>query len=515
MSRERACLPALALILAASTTAAQQPCFSSTGGPNGDFDWVVHTGEVFFFDTTLTTVIGGPNGAPLAVETCVGGLVEVRNLIIEPGGEIRVQGPNPMRIQASGDVIVRGLLDVSGFNAKDVATLDTGNQVEIGGAGAGGGGRGGLGNPNTTGPSTRGGTGQGPFIEPGAGGEGGESAYSLTSGVDARRPGGGGGGRFAADRAGVLVPTGFSLVASAGTDGNPAAFGAESGQSPPRGGAPGEGNFHDGKSSNDYFGVRPIVGGRGRMVGLLRGELTEISAGSGGGGGGNALTRFPNPNWTPSSDEKGGGGGGGGGALHVQALGKIVFGAQGLIRSNGARGGSGENTNFLDHVGGTGGGGSGGHVVLESALAIDFTDGGTNASALPHDWVTAYGPALKTGSLTYVNPCCRAYSNGGAGGGGVLQLHVPNPAAAPSTDPNADIVVPIAIANQRHPLDGVSSPEAYALFPSCDPFPRAPLGWFGVAGHDARESFVGLALDALEIRSLANEPFPLDIPRIF
>ena len=280
----------------------------------------------------------------------------------------------------------------------------------------------------------------------------------------------------------------------------------------------GVGPFVDAKPENDFFGVRPIVGARGRILGLIRGELAGLWAGSGGGGGGNAIPAdtFPNPNYNFSSDEKGGGGGGGGGALHVQALGKIVFGAQGEIWSNGAWGGWGESTSTLDHVGGTGGSGSGGHVVLESATQIDSTDGGANASALPRDWVKAVGQALKVGPTFAVNPCCRSYSNGGAGGGGVLQLHVPNAAAPPGTDPaRTDILVPAAIAAQCNPREALSSPEAYVLFPTCDPFPRAPLGWFGAAGLDARRAFFGLSSAAAEPRDPASELIELELPRRF
>src|SRR5262245_17431851 len=208
-SLARILLPGIPLAAALLPLHAQEPCFSSTGGPNGAFDWVVRTGEFFFFDTTRTVITGGPNGVPTSVQNAVGGLVEVRNLVVEPGGEIRVQGPNPMRIQASGDVIIRGLVDLSGFNAKDVATLNTGNQTRGGGSGCSAGGRGGNGNVLTDQPSPRGGTGRGPFGEVDTGAQGGESAFAPGLGKDARRPGGGGGARFAADRPAEVAASGF------------------------------------------------------------------------------------------------------------------------------------------------------------------------------------------------------------------------------------------------------------------------------------------------------------------
>ncbi|MSR62252.1 MAG: hypothetical protein EXS08_07395 [Planctomycetes bacterium] len=498
------------------TSSAQEPCFDGGGGPGGDFDWVVRAGEFFVFDTTATLIRGGPGGVPVTTESCIDGVVDVRNLIVEAGGSIRVQGPNRMRIVATGEVVIRGTLDLSGFNARDVATLNTGQIVEIGAPGVAGGGRGGNANVNITGSTARGGRGQGPFLELDTGGQGGESALAPANlGKDVRRPGGGGGGRFARDQG----SDSSGLAATAGNDGHPFGGGAESGLSPARGGAAGSGPFVDPKPSNDYFGIRPLVARPGQLIGLIRGELPGLLAGFGGGGGGNAIpaSTFPNPNWNFSSDEKGGAGGGGGGALHVQALGRIVFGAQGQILCQGGRGGTGENTNFLDHIGGTGGAGSGGHVVLESASAVDFTDGGTNLGAPPRDWISAKGQPKKTGPLSDVNACCRSYSNGGAGGPGVVQLHVPNPVAPPGTNPaRTDIVVPTAVATARFPLDLVASPSAVALFPTCDPFARLGLGWFGAAGAGARAGFMRLKLEGTELPD--TEPLPsllgLDLRRL-
>lgn len=446
-------------------------CFESTGGPNGDFDWVVQAGEIFFFDTTRTTVVGGPNGVPTAVQEVFNGVVEVRNLFVEEGGEIRVLGPRPMRILASGDVFVRGRIDVSGFRGRDVATLNTGNQIELGALGGPGAGRGGHGNPMTSGPSSRGGDGSGPLGLANAGGQGGETGYAPAAlGKDARRPGGGAGGRFARDQ-------GPGLVAQPGADGSPLSTGAESGQSPARGGVVRPGPFVDGDARNDFFGEAPLLGPGGTLLGRLQGELPRLWAGHGGGGGGNAspASVFPNPNWNFSSDEKGAGGGGGGGVLHVQALGRIVFGAEGEILSNGGRGATGENTYFLDHVGGSGGSGSGGHVVLESATHIDFTDGGLNLFAEPRDWLSARGGARVVGPTQFLNPGVAGFSNGGAGGPGVVQLHVPDPTLPVGTNPaQAQIIVPASVVALRNPLDALASPGAIALYLTCEPPPFPP-----------------------------------------
>lgn len=471
--------------------------FEGTGGPGGDFDWVVHQGEVFFFDTTSTPINGGPNGIPTTTQNAVRGVVDVRNLTIERGGEIRVQGPNPMRINATGVVRIDGRLDLGGFNAKDVATLNTGNQVEIGGAGAAGGGKGGNANDNITGPTPRGGRGQGPFRQGNLGGEGGEMGFSDLASKNARRPGGGGGGRFTKDWIDTTTNADVSMAAGAGTNGNKNSTGALSRARPSQGGGPGQGPFIDTNNDNDFFGIKPTVV-NGTLTGLIRGELPSLWAGFGGGGGGNAGKRFPNANWNFNSDEKGGGGGGGGGGLHVKALGRIVFGRGGHIVANGGRGATGENTNFLDHIGGTGGGGSGGHVILESAALVDFTDGGLNSDQQPRDILLSGGPKLKGGPTDDVDSCsedpsnsccpgsCRGNSNGGAGGAGLIQIHVPDATKPPGSGPPANIIVSNPVLATANPIDSITSPPAYVMIPTFGKRSKARSDWISIGGADQK-----------------------------
>ncbi|HEX6885448.1 MAG TPA: hypothetical protein VF530_18880 [Planctomycetota bacterium] len=500
--------------------------FEGTGGPNGDFDWVVRSGEIFFFDTTNTAINGGPNGIPTTTQNAVNGVVDVRNLVIESGGEVRVQGPNPLRINATGEVRILGRLDLSGFNAKTVSTLNTGNQVEIGGAGVAGGGRGGNANDNTSGPTPRGGPGQGPFRQANLGGQGGEMGWAADFNKDSRRPGGGGGGRFARDWSPDLTSTSdLSVAATAGNNGNVNSTGAVTGLRPARGGGPGVGPFIDASAENDFFGIRPIVES-GQLAGLVRGELASLWAGYGGGGGGNAGTRFPNPNWNFGSDEKGGGGGGAAGGLHIKALGRILFGSGGQILANGARGATGENTNFVDHIGGTGGGGSGGHVILESASKVDFTNGGTTVGGPVFDYVIAAGPKLFTGPTADVNGCCRANSNGGAGSGGVIQIHVPNPTTEPSDDLAADIVVPTSSLAAEPVIDGVTTPPAYILVPTFGKQSKARSSWISIGGADqkpdpgAPEGLVRFLFGGIETsgpdegKILRNGSFVADLPHL-
>src|SRR5688572_25648025 len=195
--------------------------FEGTGGPGGDFDWVVHSSELVLFDTTRTQIIGGRDGAPTTSLTVEGGILDVRNFRIDRGGEVRVQGPNPLQIRATGDVVIRGRLDVSGFPAKDVASFGTGGLTEVGGAGSAGGGGGGTGNWNTSGPTPRGGRGAGPLGHGNLGGHGGEMGIAALENKNLRRPGGGGGGRFAGDWIGTTTWSGLSMAAGPGSDGHP------------------------------------------------------------------------------------------------------------------------------------------------------------------------------------------------------------------------------------------------------------------------------------------------------
>ena len=462
--------------------------FVGTGGPGGDFDWVVRRDEIFLFDTDRAEIVGGPDGVATTVLNSTSGVVDIRNLIIEEGGVLRVQGPNPIQINATGFVRIDGELNANGFNAKNVATLDTGNQPEVGGAGAAAGGVGGGASARLTTSTEAGGTGGGPFGESRTGGLGGESGYANANlGKDSRRPGGGGGGRFAADHA--KLP---GLFAQIGAPGHDDSTGAVTRARPAPGGRPGSGPFSDESTDNDFFGAKPVVeldaSGRATLSELVRGELPRLWAGYGGGGGGDALpsTRFPTPRWNATSDEKGGGGGGGGGAVRIRALGEIVFGRRGIILARGGGGATGENTFFLDHVGGTGGSGSGGHVLLESGVRIDFT-GGNPSTAQSRVHINARGGPRTIGSKARGVPC--GISHGGSGGPGVIQLHVPSiQPFSDKTDPNeptaSDIVIPtatlgLALAN---PLEAITTPPGIHMIPTFGPRSKARSRWISLGG---------------------------------
>ena len=333
------------------------------------------------------------------------------------------------------------------------------------------------------GPQARGETGSGAFGT-GSGGEGGESSFGSGVNEIARRGGGGGGGRFARDQG--------PLIAERGADGGNGGKGAESGVTPARGGAAGPEIFTDGDPANDFFGLEPIVDASGAVVGRRRGELPRIHAGAGGGNAGDSITAdaFP-PLGFPLVPE-GGGGGGGGGALHIRALGRIVFGPLGRIRANGGRGG--RRSDAFEAIGAScGGSGSGGHVILESAEAIDFTGGVPGVQVQP--WVQAVG-----GPRVLQAPSPQGA--GGAGGPGVVQLHVLHPERAPG-DADSNLILPLGALDDPDPLAAVCAPRPHVLYPSTRSHSRAlsrwiPLGAAGEGGPGRPESVVGFRFEGIE-----------------
>ncbi len=362
-------------------------------------DWYIGPGQTLIFNTasslltlgqlTVSADPGFPNDpanepvaqfVPTLQRSFDGGIVSVRHFYIEEGGVLKIEGPNPFLLDARGDVWIRGRVIADGQSNAGVNTLNTTNIPEPGAPGQAGGGRGGVGSPLTNASSPRGGAGQGAFGLPNAGGQGGEAGWSTSTVVERRRGAGGGGGRTGADvffnatqfeqrRIGFDAEFGFDRGAAAN---QVADNGALSGSVGPKGGAIGASPFLDGDPTNDFFGVARDDASGSYTVG----ELARPWAGAGGGGGGDASFVpggvWPNPTFSPSGDEKGAGGGGGGGSVHVIALGSILFGDIGQISARGGTGGGGENTMFLNRVGGGSGGGSGGHVVLESAARIDL-----------------------------------------------------------------------------------------------------------------------------------------------
>ncbi|MFT7540866.1 MAG: hypothetical protein ACI9K5_001831 [Gammaproteobacteria bacterium] len=362
--------------------------------PQGLNSLVVHTGETFTYNTD-------------------DGTLRLSDLTIEAGGVFRAQGGAPLILLASGSIRVNGTLDVSGFHASNVATLNTGNVPELGATGGPSGGVGGTGSSVTT-DSTPAGTDGMASDFSSVGGGGGETGYADPSlGSDSRRPGGGGGGVLAADQPesdDAGDPSNQGLIVGPGLDGASSANGALTGAPPPLGGAVGQSVFIDGDPTNDFWGRGLTDDGH-----LILGELSFPVGGRGGGAGGDAVpsTVFPHQNWTVSSDEKGGAGGGGGGLAFVQGH-RLVIGSSGRILADGGSGGLGENTLFLNSIGGNGGGGSGGFLVLR-ASEIDLTRASEDALSA-------------VGGVGAQNMVTSTEGGGGNGGPGVIQLHTPRSA---------------------------------------------------------------------------------------
>lgn len=455
--------------------------FTGTGGSDGAFDLVIESGTTVTLDTNgAVTVTGGDIGVnmenlatyvPSKTQEVNFGRLDVRHLVIEAGAALRCQGVNPVVIEASGNILIQGVLDVSGFPRPDVATLNTGNQPEIGAAGAAGGGAGGVASWQTTTSTPRGGPGEGPFGLQNFGGEGGESGYA-TGGKNLRRPGGGGGGRLGVDATATddlnnqtnglgqqENGSAWGMIATTGFDGNPNSQGAITNQSPAKGGAIGKAPFFDSNPNNNFFGT--LFDGSS----IISGELTKPTAGGGGGAGGDAIPNpsFPNNPWLPGSDEKGCGGGGGGGSLHILCLGNVELdGAGAFIRASGGAGGAGENVSGLDHVGGGSGGGSGGHIVLEVGSNLLFTDVGARA-------IRARG-----GRGGFGQSGDKSTNAGGSGGPGIIQIHV--------LDPATDIVFTNPPGGAAPPLDKVTWPNAMTFVPSFGSESRSRSKWIPVKG---------------------------------
>ncbi|MCC7011749.1 MAG: hypothetical protein IT454_04225 [Planctomycetes bacterium] len=507
--------------------------FGGTGGPGGHFDWLIQSGEVVVLNTASGTVSGGVifgSGDDVdIIETGTvaisAGVVDVEDFFIESGATLKLEGPHPFTLFASGSVTILGTVVASGSSSSGVNSVGTTNLSEPGASGQLGGGRGGAGHPVTSPGSVRGDSGDGPFGQLDTGGEGGESCWSYTAVVNARRGAGGGGGRLGRDvpssnpgSLGAFDQTRIGLDAEPGFANVAGANGALSGPAGPFGGAVGAAPFADPDPDNDFFGAMfDALSGR-----TVVGELTKPWAGSGGGGGGDGVQlqnggTFPGP-FVLGNYQKGAGGGGGGGSVHVLALGNIRFGPQGKLLARGGSGGGGENVwGGVNRVGGGSGGGSGGHVVLESAAKIDFRavaansvaiqatggQGGAGAGDIGGAQLTPSG--IKE-TLPHQDACPSGYPNSGAnacrgpldgaggdGGPGIVQLHT-STGVFGSSPASADILLPLGVQIQQ-----VCAPPPLCA-PSSGPATCAMIPSFGRTSR-ARSQWIGLGLGAFDVHS--------------
>lgn len=407
--------------------------FAGTGGPGGDFDWVVPANQTVIISTDADTIQGGPNGFPTNQQAIIGGIINVRDLRVEPGARVTFIGSNTVTILATGNVDIDGILSVDGGDNPGVGTLNTTNQPELGASGGPGGGDGGVASFRTSQSTPRGGPGFGAFNVPGLGGEGGETGYAPGGACakDNRRGAGGGGGALGNDvrydwqgnflRCQTLIGMDIERGITGSFDGT----GAVSQNQPSQGGAPGPQPFIDSSDENNFFGTLLTADGR-----QIRGELARLWAGAGGGGGGDAVrsATFPLTPFTITGDEKGCGGGGGAGGIEILVLGRtrgstdpfrpggsdprpigVTVGPTGSISADGGTGNGGENTSFFDRVGGGSGGGSGGHIVVSCASNI---------------WISGEATATSVGEFYLDNPTSPVHEKrpitalGGQGGAG-------------------------------------------------------------------------------------------------
>jgi hypothetical protein len=131
-------------------------------------------------------------------------------------------------------------------------------------------------------------------------------------------------------------------------------------------------------------------------------------------------------------------------------------------------------------------------VILESGERIDFTEG--NPHRPRRSWIEARGGARRAAPGT-------PEIYGGAGGPGVVQLHVPHPERAPG-DPESRLELPLDALDQPDPLASIASPRPYVLYPRIGSRSLArsrwiPLGAAGRAGASSAASTVALFLEGL------------------
>jgi len=383
------------------------------------------------------------------------------DIIIPDGVTVYASGSNPIILNATGYVLIDGIINVAGLNGITDTTFNSAFVPTPGGRGGPGAGYGGMSQPpippdfsalNKLQAPPSGETGWGPGDLFQIGGQGGDSGAKGTtvpwggSSVDknSRGAGGGGGtflqlgregypglGMYGVDIDGVYFPRtawaywdGSYKYDSSWNPGPPPdpipefwKINKWTAEKHPHPGGPGARVFTDKLPNEDYNTANDFIGPNG--------ELKKLQGGQGGGGGGSRLDSMnpgtinagagSNPPLSRSAfDSKGGGGGGGGGAIAINSLGEILITKSGAILAYGGRGGGGEvigHSNF----GGGGGGGSGGCVILNSATRIEIEDTGNNTNYGRIDVSGGWGNDAKVQpNVTYseVKNTCNIATNG-------------------------------------------------------------------------------------------------------
>ena len=290
-------------------------------------------------------IAGQPCGA-LSVET---GTFVFKSVHVAAGITVRVQGSRAVAIVSAGDVLIEGVIDVSGGKAACPAS-------HFRCAGPGGAAGGLSWNPGDTGGGPGGGTG--------GDGDGVGTGDEMGGGGGSHQGKGGRGGNDTVHptvKGGVGGPT-YSAT-------NPACGGSGGG-----GGGAGTGFTHGSDGS---------TGGGGGGA-LLLGSLTSITiqsdnAGINAGGGGGQCDKL-------ASYDDGGGGGGSGGTVTLEAP-AIDLSSGAAVAANGGGGGGGFNKgkpledgtsgqlSAMPTPAGAGGGAGGAGADLDGLNAVDMNDG--------------------------------------------------------------------------------------------------------------------------------------------
>ncbi|MFQ5749790.1 MAG: hypothetical protein ACE5H3_10095, partial [Planctomycetota bacterium] len=301
----------------------------------------------------------------------------------------------------------------------------------------------------------------------------------------------------------------------------------------------------DGDTGDDFWGRRLNADGS-----VTLGELLTPWAGSGGGGSGDSQVikrrdvdgdgikepveyAWPDPNFPTgrtTAYHKGAAGGGGGGQLIVMAIGPIVIGRVGKVLANGGIGHGGEASIFQQDLVSGSGGGSGGHVVLHSATLVDlsriilkdadgvpivFADSAELVDFVENRFPDQIQPIQARGGRRGWSANLVADGNGdfmvgrgGAGGNGVIQVHVPDPARNILWPVDNAAVIrdyifhgdpaghPGDIDRVEEVLDIFSAPKAYCLIP------------FFAAGSQVQSRWIDTGLAGLRNPAGGDGPFP-------
>ncbi len=312
------------------------------------------------------------------------------------------------------------------------------------------------------------------------------------------------------------------------------------------GGRAGKSIFSDDQdTSDDFWGRRLNSDGS-----VTIGELLTPWAGSGGGASGDSQVirrqdvdgdgtkdpvefAWPDPNFPKgrtTTYHKGAPGGGGGGQLVVMAIGPIVIGRTGKVLANGGIGHGGEASLFQQDLVSGSGGGSGGHIILHSATLLDlshillkdadgefvvFADSAELVDYAENHFPDQPQPIQARGGRRGWSANLVGDGNGdfmagrgGAGGNGVIQVHVPDPARNILWPVDNAAVIqdyifhgdlggnPGDIDRVEEVLDIFSVPKAYCLIP------------FFSAGSQVQSRWIDTGLAGLRDPAGGDGPFP-------